>query len=70
MRKDFKYLNVSLGFSTMKACPLSFIIASSALSPRCLFSYKNPLGSGVKMNSYDMVENGNQFESKISVIPF
>lgn len=38
MRKDSMCLNISLGFSTLIACPAFFMITSSAFSPKCLYS--------------------------------
>ena len=38
MRKDSMCLHISLGFSTLIACPAFFMITSSAFSPKCLYS--------------------------------
>ena len=41
MRKDFKCLNVSLGFSIIKVCPALLMITSWAASPKCLQASTN-----------------------------
>lgn len=67
MRNDLRYLHISLGFSALSACPVSFKITSSAFSPICLLnkfwcSNSNPITWFRKGSNYHVKKKKHDWE--------